>query len=145
MPVHLRGHHFLCMLTYSGLGYSHEFTANMSEKIGRVRNGAPLILIEGPDDICAGMSKACAHATGHDCRGADILSMDLTARNAVETVLKRNLAVAKPVSAADIDLLRTAFANSALRAACQGCSWFEICTTIAANKFTGTHLMGTAS
>jgi hypothetical protein len=141
MPVHLRGHHFLCMLTFRGFGYSPEFTSNMTTQIGRIRNGEPVVLVEGPDAICAGMSKACTHATGHDCRMADILDMDKTARHAVETVLSRDLAVAAPVSKTELDVLREAFSDGSIRAACAGCSWFDVCNTIADEQFYGTHLL----
>jgi uncharacterized protein len=144
MPVHLRGHHFLCMLTYRGLGYSAEFTANMTEKISHIGLGAPVVLIEGPDDICTGMSKACMNASGHDCRGADILAMDQTARHAVEAVLGRDLATKVPLTKLELEALRLAFASGAIRAACDGCSWFEICTQIAADHYCGTHLLAAA-
>ncbi len=144
MPVHLRGHHFLCMLTFRGLGYSAEFTANMASKIARIKAGAPVILVEGPDDICAGMTKACINATGHDCRMADILAMDVTARNAVETVLKRNLQISAKVTQTELSLLRAAFTNGTIREACAGCSWFELCNQIASEQFSGTHLLGAA-
>ena len=144
MPVRLRGHHFLCMLTFRGLGYSTEFTANMASKIARIKAGAPVILIEGPDDICAGMTKACINSTGHDCSIADILAMDVTARNAVETVLKRDLKISAKVTQTELSHLRAAFANGTIREACAGCSWFELCNQIADEQFSGTHLLGAA-
>lgn len=144
MPVRLRGHHFLCMLTFRGLGYSAEFTANMAAKIDNIKNGAPVIIVEGPDDICAGMSKACINATGHDCRMADIVAMDETARLDVEMLLGRNLIHSKPVNTSELDLLRRAFAKGSIRRACAGCSWFELCNQIAADNFSGTHLLSAA-
>jgi uncharacterized protein len=144
MPVQLRGHHFLCMLTYRGLGYSAEFTANMTAQIGSIRAGAPVMLVNGPDDICAGMSKACSHATGHDCGAHDILAMDTIARQAVEFVLKRDLAIGIAVTKKELDHLRNAFANGSIRAACDGCSWFEVCNQIVAENFTGTLLLDAA-
>ena len=141
VPVQLRGHHFLCMLTFKGFGYSPDFTANMSTKINHIASGAPVVLVEGPDDICAGMSKACTHATGHDCRAKDILLMDETARNAVEAVLGRDLSLSAPITPSDLSLLREAFAAGSIRAACGGCSWFEVCNSIAAKHFLGTRLL----
>jgi uncharacterized protein len=141
MPVRLRGHHFLCMLTYRGLGYSPEFTANMTSKIALIKTGAPVILVEGPDDICAGMSKACMNATGHDCRMADIMAMDVTARGSIEAVLKRDIQISAKVTPAELNLLRTAFTGGMIRQACGGCSWFELCNQIAVEQFSGTHLL----
>jgi uncharacterized protein len=141
MPVRLRGHHFLCMLTYRGFGYSAEFTGNMSVQIAKIRHGAPVVLVTGPDDICAGMSKACTHATGHDCRAGDILEMDKTAKLAVEAVLERGLGDIAPINQDELQKLRMAFADGTLRAACQGCSWFEVCNSIVAEQFYGTQLL----
>jgi uncharacterized protein len=141
VPVQLRGHHFLCMLTYKGLGYSAEFAANMSGKINAIGQGAPVQLVKGPDDICAGMSKACRNATGHDCSAPDIMGMDAVAQQAVEAVLKRDLSIPVPVSSAELDLLRSAFASGSIRAACFGCSWLEVCNQIVAGQFSGTHLL----
>jgi uncharacterized protein len=142
MPVHLRGHHFLCMLTFRGLGYSAEFTANMAAKIMLIKTGAPVTLVNGPDDICAGMTKACINATGHDCQMADIIDMDKTARFAVEAVLNRNLEFGSPISSKDLKKLRVAFSQGSIRKACIGCSWIELCNQIAADNFSGTHLLG---
>ena len=141
VPVQLRGHHFLCMLTYRGFGYSAEFTANMATKISDIRYGADIVLVEGPDDICAGMSKACSHATGHDCGAHDIIAMDLTARRDVEAALGRDLTHLAPMSASDLGILRKAFADGSIRAACQGCSWFEVCNSIVAEHYFGTQLL----
>jgi uncharacterized protein len=141
MPVHLRGHHFLCMLTYKGLGYSAEFTINMSARIDHIKNGAAVALVKGPDDICAGMSQACRNANGHDCGMQDILEMDRVAQLAVEAVLKRPLKDAATISNTELGLLRNAFQSGALRKACSGCSWFEVCNHIAATDFAGTRLL----
>ena len=141
VPVQLRGHHFLCMLTYRGFGYSAEFTANMATKISYIRNGAEIRLVEGADDICVGMSKACSHVTGHDCGSHDIMAMDLTARRDVEAALGRDLDQSAPMSALDLSILRNAFANGSIRAACEGCSWFEVCNSIVAEHYFGTQLL----
>ena len=141
VPVLLRGHHFLCMLTYRGLGYSAEFTANMSAKIALIRNGSAVVPVEGPDDICAGMSKACSYATGHDCNAQEIRTMDAVARQAVEAVLLRDLAIAAPLTKSELDQLRAAFAAGSIRAACDTCSWFDVCNQIVSENFSGTHLL----
>ncbi|MGL4406237.1 MAG: DUF1284 domain-containing protein [Notoacmeibacter sp.] len=144
MPVNLRGHHFLCMLTYKGMGYSAEFTANMSMKIADIKNGAPVRLIHGPDDICAGLSKASMQACSHDCSARDILDMDVIAENAVETVLARDLSQPAPVTFDELEKLRTAYRNGSIRQACDGCSWLEICNQIVAENFSGTFLLESA-
>jgi uncharacterized protein len=143
-PIRLRGHHFLCMLTYRGLGYSAEFTANMTAKISHIKAGAPVVLAIGPDDICAGMSRACRHATGHDCGMADILDMDKTARKSVENILGRQLDAAAPITPDELNRLRSAFSTGSIRNACAGCSWFEVCNQIVDERYLGTHLQEVA-
>ena len=127
-----------------GLGYSAEFTANMAAKIAAIKNGAPVVLVQGPDDICTGMTKACMNATGHDCRMSDILEMDTTARVAVENMLKRNLERAASISANDLKKLRAAFVTGSIREACAGCSWFELCNEISTDGFSGSNLLSAA-
>ena len=41
MPVRLRGHHFLCILTYRGHGYTPSFVANMTEIVADIAGGDP--------------------------------------------------------------------------------------------------------
>lgn len=55
IPLRLRGHHLLCLLGYRGMGYSEAFTATMSAVYETLRTEptTPVILVEGPDDICA--------------------------------------------------------------------------------------------
>jgi uncharacterized protein len=140
MPVRLRGHHFLCMLTYKGLGYSKPFTLNMDKVIAHIASGAELSLIEGPDDICSGLTEACRLASGHDCADPETLMMDDLARVAVESILGRDVRHATAISSLELTLLRRNFASGAARRACTRCSWFDLCTTIAANDFAETRL-----
>ena len=64
-PVALRAHHLLCLLGFRGLGYSPEFTGNMTRIAARLRaHPATRIRLRArPDDICA----ACPHLAG-GCR-----------------------------------------------------------------------------
>ncbi len=63
--VTLRAHHLLCLLGFRGLGYSPEFTRNMTRIAARLRaDPATRIRLRArPDDICA----ACPHLDG-GCR-----------------------------------------------------------------------------
>ena len=58
--MRLRGHHFLCLLTYKGLGYTPAFVENMTAIATRINAGAKVILHPGPDDICAALTPATA-------------------------------------------------------------------------------------
>jgi hypothetical protein len=55
MEVRLRGHHLLCLLGYRGMGYSADFSANMTQVYNKLQEepDTNVTLIEGPDDLCA--------------------------------------------------------------------------------------------
>ena len=140
VPVRLRGHHFLCILTFRGLGYTPAFVANMGARVAAVAAGAPVVLCDGPDEICAGFTPACRLTVDHDCADPETLAMDRLAAEAVGRVLGRDLAAMAPLSGADIALLRREYRTGSIRAACEGCSWKEFCDEIAADGFSGTRL-----
>ena len=71
MTVALRAHHLLCMLTYVGKGYSAEFAHNFDGLASRLAAGEEVLLVEGPDAICAPLCEsegACAHCHGTGVR-----------------------------------------------------------------------------
>jgi hypothetical protein len=140
MPVLLRGHHFLCILTYRGKGYSDAFVANMSAKVAAIRNGQPVQLVEGPDDICNGFTDACREACDHDCNARETSKMDLLAAEAVSTLLGRPLMTPAPLAVAEIAALRVAYKQNTIRTACADCTWKEFCDGIAEDGFSGTGL-----
>ncbi len=50
----LRGHHLLCLLGYRGMGYSAEYTENMTRLHStlRMHPETQVELVAGPDDLC---------------------------------------------------------------------------------------------
>lgn len=140
VPVRLRGHHFLCMLTFVGKGYSDAFVANMTQIIERIGKGAPIETVVGPDDICAGLSAQCRAACDHDCTNGEIDALDRQAVADVERVLGRTLLAVHPVTADDVARLRNAFRQGTNRTACVFCRWKSLCDNIAQREFTGTLL-----
>jgi hypothetical protein len=76
VPVRLRGHHFLCLLTYKGLGYTSAFVENMSAIVAAINAGRPVMLVKGADDICNALSAADRVACDHDCMTADVAKCD---------------------------------------------------------------------
>jgi uncharacterized protein len=140
MPVLLRGHHFLCMLTYKGMGYSKPFVTNMSVVIARIAHGAPVQLVAGPDAICGGLTDACRSASGHDCHASDTVAMDQMAIEAVSAELQRDIGLSAAITANEVAVLRAAFTSGAIRKACVRCPWFDTCTSIAEGGYEGVHL-----
>ncbi len=140
MPVQLRGHHFLCILTYRGKGYTQAFVERMSGLVGAINAGRPVQLVTGPDDICAGLTDQCRSDVSHDCAARDILRLDKLAVDAVSAVLKRDLTTARTLLEDDVGTLRIAYASGTIRAACSGCSWKDFCDQIVDEKFAQTKL-----
>jgi uncharacterized protein len=140
MPVQLRGHHFLCILTYRGKGYTERFVARMTALVEAINDGTPVVLMCGPDDICAGLSQKCREDSSHDCLAAEIRELDRLAAIAVGAVLGRDLSIAVPLGRSEIESLRKAYAAGGIRAACQGCSWKHFCDEIVSENFAGTLL-----
>ena len=140
MPVRLRGHHFLCVLTYRGAGYTERFVARMTALVEAINAGAPVVLMAGADDICAGLTDKCRVDVQHDCRADKIRALDKLAVEAVSGVLKRDLTLANPLGKDDVAKLRQAYATGSIRKACHGCSWVGFCNQIVAEKFSETLL-----
>jgi uncharacterized protein len=139
-PVLLRGHHFLCILSYKGKGYSDAFVQNMTANVAAIRAGRTVQLVEGPDDICRGLTEKCRADVQHDCGAADTLRLDSLANEAVSKLLRRDLTAAEPLTAKDIARLRSEYASGTIRAACADCSWKDFCDTIVSENFAGTLL-----
>jgi hypothetical protein len=53
VTVRLRGHHLLCILTFVGKGYDGPFVANLARVIDRLAAGEAVLVVDGPDDVCA--------------------------------------------------------------------------------------------
>ncbi|WP_298815149.1 DUF1284 domain-containing protein [uncultured Roseibium sp.] len=138
MTVSIRPHHLLCMLTYLGRGYTPDFVKNYDQIIQRLNKGEALSLVTGPDDICAPM---LAEAGCH-CHNDSVRVRDEMAARQIGAVLKTSLVgnMALRLTTSQVLALRAAFANGAIRAGCEGCEWYELCSNIAAKKFRGCHL-----
>lgn len=140
VPVQLRGHHFLCILTYRGYGYTPAFVANMTEIVADIGNGRPVRLVEGPDDICNGLTPADRLLCNHDCGKAETREIDRLAVESVGDFLPIDNANPFVIDAATVAAMREAFAGHRIRSACRRCSWSEFCTAISDEGFDQTRL-----
>lgn len=141
MTVRLRGHHLLCLLTFSGHGYTPGFTRNMERVARRLAAGEEAEMVEGPDDICAALMDELGPEDAH-CTLCHVGDRDRKAIAAVSDLIGRSLAPPGRVTFDHDTLtrLRTAFAGGTIRAACEDCEWSDFCTAIAASGFAGTRL-----
>ncbi len=140
MTIALRAHHLLCMLTYVGKGYSPEFTHNFDALTSRLAAGDEVLLVEGPDAVCAPLCEsegACAH-----CYGAEVRLRDQRAVQELAPLLGWTVRVGSRMrlDAALLARLRTAYASGEIRGACAGCEWADLCARIASAGYEGVRL-----
>ncbi len=141
MTIRLRPHHLLCLLTYAGKGYSPAFTANYDGIAGRISHGEDLVIVEGPDDICAPL---LGDPEPHCWRDSVTERDRLAARDLQELLAGPIQTGATMALVPDIvQRMRAAFATGQTRAACLGCQWSDLCSVIAAEGYRGTRVHGT--
>lgn len=140
MPVRLRGHHFLCILTYRGYGYTPAFVANMTDIVADIASGRPVLLIEGPDAICGGLTPDDRRACNHDCGNAETMELDRLAVREVGDLLGIDFMGFIEIDRTKIAKLRIAFAERTIRSACRRCPWSDFCDEIAVEAFAETKL-----
>lgn len=143
MTVRLRPHHLLCLLTYVGKGYTPGFVANYDRIALRLSKGEDVLVVDGPDDICAALlCEPDAHCfrdsvRGRDAQAAydvgDLLGMEISAGVRIE--LHPGL----------LARMRKAFAEGVTRQACLGCEWFDLCSGIASDGYDGVRVKAAAA
>lgn len=145
MTVRLRGHHLLCILTYKGEGYSPAFVANLDRIAARLAAGEDALLVDGPDDVCAPLlAPPSVGDTGPHCAFDRVHERDRQALEAVSALLSRTLVPGKRLTLEPETArrMRNAFETGEIRAACVGCEWSKLCTSIADARFAATLLLG---
>ncbi|KRB15037.1 2Fe-2S ferredoxin [Mesorhizobium sp. Root695] len=143
MTIRLRAHHLLCLLTYVGKGYTPAFTANYDRVADRLSRGEDILLVSGPDDVCAPL----LDEPEPHCLNESVVERDRLAAQDVEELLARPIRVGTRL---DLDVamlarMRRAFSAGRVRKACGGCEWNELCSTIAAGGYSGTLVQRSAS
>ncbi|WP_428646582.1 DUF1284 domain-containing protein [Roseibium sp.] len=138
MTVSIRAHHLLCILTYLGKGYSTRFVGNYNRIVKRINSGEPLLLVEGPDEICGPM----LGEEGCHCHNDSVRDRDRTAAVEIGKALglHLNADASFVLTAGQLADCRKAFAQGTIRSACSGCEWAEFCSDIARNEFGGCRL-----
>jgi len=133
MTIRLRPHHLLCILTYAGDGYSCAFTANLDAIVARISAGEDVLIVGGPDDICAPL----LHAEDAHCLRDSVRDRDILAARDLGKLLGFDLSERQRLTLTDSDLhrMRAAFATGETREACAGCEWHGLCTDVARRGF----------
>jgi len=143
VTVRLRAHHLLCLLTYVGKGYSPGFTANYDRIVARLNRGETILIVSGPDDICAPLLKE--EAEPH-CQQDSVAERDERAVESVAALLGRPVRAGTrlELGPAHLETMRRAFSTGQTRAACQGCEWSKLCDAIAASDYRDARLKRSA-
>jgi hypothetical protein len=138
VTIRLRAHHLLCLLTYVGKGYSPAFTANYDVIADRLGRGEEILIVSGPDDICAPL---LGEAEPH-CLQESVIERDRLAARDVGALLARPIraGVRIDLDAATLTGMREAFSTGLTRNACPGCEWAALCSTIAASGYQDTRV-----
>jgi hypothetical protein len=121
------------MLTYAGDGYSDAFTTNFDTTVGRISAGEAVLIVSGPDDLCAPLLEATdAHCLNDSVRARDALAArDLGALLGIDLCEGHCLTFTEP----DLRRMRQAFATGETREACGGCEWHGLCNAVARRGF----------
>jgi hypothetical protein len=125
----LRGHHLLCVLNYSGNGYTPAFIANLNQICDRLNAGEAVRLTWRADSVCQPMLQ---HQSCH-CYQASIVWRDFWGFLATSMVLRRWCFPPRSMvlRAEQVARLRGAFRSGAIRTGCLGCEWFGVCSSTA--------------
>lgn len=140
MTIRLRVHHLLCLLTYVGKGYTPAFTANYDGIAERLSRGEDILLVAGPDDICAPL---LGEPEPH-CLRESAAERDRLAAADVEDLLARPIRTGTrlDLDAAILARMRQAFSAGLVRKACQGCEWAGLCSAIATDGYRDARVSG---
>jgi len=113
----------------------------MLEIVGQIEAGRPVVLCQGPDDICDGLTEHCRTVCDHDCSLASTMEMDHAALAALRPLLpEAEQGGSLMLTGQAVKAMRSAFAAGTIRLACKDCLWRDFCTSIADDGFSGTKL-----
>ena len=127
------------MLTYSGRGYGPAFAANYDAIMERLRGGEDILIVAGPDDVCAPL---LCEKEPH-CHNESVTTRDRQSADAIAALLCRPIVPGEKISLTPELLmrLRAAFSSGRIRRACEGCEWHSLCTTTAAEGYSQARLI----
>lgn len=121
----LRAHHFLCLTTFQGQGYSPSFVAELARvwHVVRAAEARQARVLDGADAICRGCPQLAHPEADDSCvHHASIAARDRRMREAMgwqANELVELAPVMQEIHARHGELLATV---------CPGCAWLEICS-----------------
>ena len=123
-PLMIRAHHILCMQGFHGLGYSREFTKNMTLITEKIRNNPSFFIkiIIGADSIC----KHCPHLSNGVCE-MEMDSLKFISSMDVLVLKNLNMEAGSLISSAQIKTLTGNLSPKIVKEICGDCRWRNDC------------------
>jgi len=121
MPRRVRAHHLLCLLSFSGEGYSSDFVRCFRDLARAYQQPETrLHVLDSPDEAC----RACPHLGPRGCESdrdgpeGEVRALD----RAVLTALGLEVG---PVAAGEVHRRLAGLPEETLHQICRPCSWYE--------------------
>ena len=114
----IRAHHGVCLYFFQGKGYSGDFMENMARMKAILAENPEIILMDGPDDICA----ACPNRQTETCA-------EKASRYDREVLRRCELSVGDTLSYEDFSekVVETILRPGVRGAICGDCQWSSLC------------------
>ena len=121
------------MLTYVGKGYSSGFVANYDAIAARLSQGEDIVIVAGPDDICAPL----VQEPDSHCHEPRIDQRDELAIRDVDALMHLPVRTGTRIALTPALLarFRGAFVANLTRSACVGCEWSGLCSEVARHRY----------
>lgn len=114
----IRAHHGMCLSFFQGKGYSGDFVENMARMKAILAENPEIILMDGPDDICA----ACPNRLTETCA-------EKTSRYDREVLRRCGLSVGErlPYREFSRKVIETILRPGVRAEICGDCQWSSLC------------------
>ncbi|QSZ27713.1 DUF1284 domain-containing protein [Aceticella autotrophica] len=119
----IRGHHFLCMLGFRGLGYDDVFIDNMYKIIRKLKNKQHMLIkaVDNVDNICA----MCPNNMDGECRIENYPGSVKERDRAVLKIL--GIKVGEAVRYRDVvNKIKENMTEERMTNICKDCEWFSL-------------------
>lgn len=123
-PLKIRSHHLLCVLGFSGLGYSQKFIATMEEVAKRMRFNPtfPITVVAECDIICA----SCPHNKENKCLKETESELKVKTRD-LELLLRLGLEAGTQILADEALMrIKERLSFEDMAEICRDCEWLEL-------------------
>ncbi|MBE3593334.1 MAG: DUF1284 domain-containing protein [Thermoanaerobacter sp.] len=121
--MEIRGHHFLCVLGFRGLGYDEKFVKNMDEIIRKLNNEQDMLIkvVDNVDNICS----MCPNNVNGECTEEEYPGSVKGKDRAVLKIL--GIEVGEAVWYKDVvDKIKENMTEEKMMNICKDCEWFSL-------------------